>query len=154
MKNDKILYIIMGIPGSGKSYTAEQLVPKDNIFTTDDFFMKNGQYMFAPGQIKEAHQWNQDRTENAMRQGITPLCVPNTNITSYDRRAYINMARRYGYDWEITFPTSSWFAEVHPRLRDNTFTNADVKLFYEKNTHNVPLDIIHKMMSRWDESNV
>ena len=42
----KKLIINRGIPGSGKSTSAKKLAPKEQIFSTDDYFMKNGKYIF------------------------------------------------------------------------------------------------------------
>ena len=67
--NEKILYINRGVAGSGKSTKAKQLAPKENIFSTDDFWMKDGKYIFNPALLGEAHQWNIDRVDNALNEG-------------------------------------------------------------------------------------
>lgn len=84
-------------PGSGKNYTAEQIMPKENIFSTDDFYMKNGKYEWDSTQIGKAHKWNRQRVENAMQRGITPICSANTNITEWERKPYKQLAQKYGY---------------------------------------------------------
>ncbi len=39
------------------------------IYSTDDFFMRDGIYVFDGKAISNAHQWNQQRTETALQQG-------------------------------------------------------------------------------------
>jgi predicted kinase len=149
--NKKKMYIFMGIPGAGKSTTAGKFAPAENIFETDQFFIKDGKYTFNPEKIGFAHFWNTKRAYDAVAKGKTPIVIANTNTTPRERKPYIEMAEKYGYDWEIVFPESPWFKEIHPRLRDKTFTDKDVETFYNKNTHGVPFESIKKMMSRWTE---
>jgi adenylate kinase family enzyme len=43
----KTLILMRGLPGSGKSTKAQILAGKDGlIFSTDDFFMVNGKYVY------------------------------------------------------------------------------------------------------------
>jgi NEDD4-binding protein 2 len=150
--NEKILYLTMGPPGSGKNYTAEQLMPKENVFSTDDFYMVNGVYRWEASKIAEAHEWNRDRVEMAMRKGLSPIAAANTNITARERRPYRFLASKYGYDVKILFSESPWFKAVHPRLRDGTFTDKDVMEFFIRNSHSVPFESIKRMMTRWQEN--
>lgn len=48
-----------GVPGSGKSTKAKQLAGiKGLVYSTDDFFMKNGDYVYDPSKIGEYHDKN------------------------------------------------------------------------------------------------
>ena len=152
--NNKTLFITMSPPGGGKNYTAEQLMPLNHIFSTDDFFMKDGLYQWEANKIAEAHEWNRNRVETAMQKELTPICACNTNITERERRPYKFLAGKYGYDVKILFPSSPWFKKIHPKLRDKTFTDQDVMEFYVRNSHNVPFDVIKNMMNRWQEDDV
>ena len=149
--NDKILYLTMSPLGGGKNYAAEQLMPLDHIFSTDDFYMVNGQYEWEASKIAQAHGWNHNRVERAMQRGVSPICACNTNITARDRRPYKVLASKYGYDVKILFPSSPWFKRIHPKLRDKSFTDKDVMEFFIRNTHNVPFEVIKGMMNRWNE---
>jgi hypothetical protein len=102
--------------------------------------------------VAEAHEWNRDRVEIAMRKGLTPIAAANTNITARERRPYRFLASKYGYDVKILFSESPWFKAIHPRLRDGTFTDKDVMEFFNRNSHSVPFDSIKRMMSRWQEN--
>jgi adenylate kinase family enzyme len=57
-----------GVPGSGKSTKAKQLAGiKGLIYSTDDFFMKNGDYVYDPSKIGEYHDRNLERTVKSMK---------------------------------------------------------------------------------------
>ena len=148
----KQLFILIGIPGSGKSYKAKQLAPLPNIFSTDNYWInEQGEYKFDFNKIRHAHEWNQRCAEEAMKEGRSPLAIDNTNLTPKERNPYVEMAIKYGYVWQVIKPDSPWFNEIYPRIISKTFSNDDVQVFFEKNTHGVPLDTIRNMMTRWQE---
>jgi predicted kinase len=145
------LLIFRGIPGSGKSTKAKQLLPKEHIFEADDFWMKSGQYIFDPSQLGMAHKWTEKRVENAMRNNITPIGVSNTNIKKREFKHYLALAEKYGYNVRFEMPETPWWNEIYPRIRDKTFTEKDIQVFYEKNTHGVPYEKLRLMMETWQE---
>ncbi len=49
------LYIVRGLPGSGKSTFAKFV--GDSFVEADMFFMKNGKYEFDMSKIRDAHSW-------------------------------------------------------------------------------------------------
>jgi predicted kinase len=143
---------MMGIPGAGKSFKAKQLAPLPNIFSTDNYWLNDkGEYIFNFNKLRQAHEWNINCVEMAMRNAHTPLVVDNTNIVSRDRKPYIDLANKYNYTYELVLPESSWFQEIHPRIVDKSFTDADVQVFFEKNSHGVPFETIKNMMNKWTE---
>jgi shikimate kinase len=60
----KILFIVRGLPGSGKSTIAKQL--SYNHFEADQYFERDGEYNFIPSEIGNAHQWCRHQVRNAM----------------------------------------------------------------------------------------
>lgn len=141
----------MGIPGSGKSTKARQL--SDTICEADNYWLNCvGEYLFVPAKIGKAHTWCQSETRSAMEQGVSPLCVSNTSLTPKERQPYIDLAQEFGYQIELILPEAPWFLDILPRLRDKTFTDSDVQIFFEKNVHGVPFESIRNMMNRWDET--
>jgi len=95
----KELYIVRGIPGSGKSTFAKSLVKKDYCHKeADQYFLdENGEYQFKPTQIKAAHQWCQDEVDNLMRYSHSPIVVSNTFTQEWEMEAYYKLAKQYGY---------------------------------------------------------
>lgn len=100
--NQKNLIIMRGISGSGKSTLAKQEVGENGvIFSTDDFFMKNGMYKFNPKMISKNHELNQKRTEEAMIREITPIIIDNTNLQAWEAKPYVELADKYNYNIKI-----------------------------------------------------
>jgi NEDD4-binding protein 2 len=133
----KVLYIVRGCSGSGKSTLAKQLVDRDpnKVFSTDDFFMKTGKYHFDSAKLAQAHRWNQERVQEAMRSATTPIVVDNTHTTLWEARPYVVMAREYGYSIEFREPDTEWRFDATELAR--------------RNVHGVPLDAIQKMLKRY-----
>lgn len=91
------LIIVRGLPGSGKSSFAKSLgFP---YFEADQYFVdsKTGEYKFDLSQIKLAHQWCKDRTEDMMREGISKIAVSNTFTQEWEMENYHELAMSYGY---------------------------------------------------------
>jgi len=92
---DKILYIVRGLPGSGKSTFAKSIALVN--FEADMFFMNDGEYKFDFSKIKEAHQWCQESTLDAMISGSPKVAVSNTFTQEWEMKPYYEMAEKYGY---------------------------------------------------------
>ena len=145
-----------GIPGSGKSTTAKTLAPKENIFSTDDYW--GPKYNFDISKIGQAHNWNQQRACEAMQKGITPIVVDNTNTTWKEIDPYALAAVRLGYEVEFCEPASDWWRNVEYYIRQRhlkaeQIIGWDLKRCVSElshyGTHNVPAFVIEKMISRW-----
>lgn len=138
-----------GLPGSGKSYTVNQLVEKDNIFSTDDFWGED--YNFDIKKIGIAHGWNQKRAKKAMESGISPIAVDNTNTCWKEIKNYVAFAEEFGYDVIYKEPESEWWNRMLPIIEsDNQFQKEVEACFLEsRNQHNVPKVAILRMMERW-----
>lgn len=96
----KTLYIVRGIPGSGKSTFAKSL--GGTHFEADMFFMVDGEYKFDGSKIKEAHKWCQDNVHTAMLLNNTALLNPvivvsNTFTQEWEMEPYYQMADYFDY---------------------------------------------------------
>ena len=119
----KTLYIVRGVPGSGKSTFAKSL--GGTHFETDTYFMVDGEYKFDFTKLKEAHKWCQDKTREILEQNGTVI-VSNTFTTKKELKPYFDMAREFGIVPVVY-------------LAQNQF----------QNVHNVPADKLQAMRDRF-----
>ncbi|OXU24874.1 hypothetical protein TSAR_011918 [Trichomalopsis sarcophagae] len=147
LKGYKVLVLMRGCPGSGKSYLARDIVSRTCgqgsdyskfIFSTDDYFaMTNrGVYVFDASKLQDAHAYNQNRVLNAARQGWSPIIVDNTNTQAWEMQHYINMGVENGYIVETLEPNTPWFRNANELER--------------RNKHNVPKPKIRAMLERYE----
>lgn len=134
-RHDKHLIIMRGLPGSGKSSKAKTLGIGGVVYSTDDFFDVDGKYMFDPTKLKEYHEKNQHRTELAMRKGVTPIVIDNTNIMADHMKPYVKLGDMYGYKISIEYPETDWAW--------------DADQLASKNTHGVPKNSIQRMLDNF-----
>ncbi len=131
MKN---LYIIRGLPGSGKSTIAKSLGKPWQIFEADQFFMKNGKYEFDGSKLKDAHDWCKRKVQYWMHPSLVrPLffrniVISNTFTQEWEMRFYQIIAKKYGY-------------RVHTIIVENRHGGV--------NTHGVPEEKLEQMKERF-----
>ena len=103
MKN---LYIIRGLPGSGKSTFAKKLVGDDFLVCeADKYFIdkETGEYNFDFTKIKDAHKFCQDTVETYMKDSLVndqfyrDIVVSNTFTQEWEMKPYFELAKQYGY---------------------------------------------------------
>jgi predicted kinase len=125
---EKVLYIVRGIPGSGKSTFAKQLTA--NVFEADHYFYdENCNYKFDPTKIKDAHQDCQDNVKHAMVSSIPKIAVSNTSTMEWELAPYYILAEQYGY---------SIFSVVVENRHNGV------------NVHGVPKDKLEQMKTRFE----
>ena len=96
MNNMKTLYIVRGLPGSGKSTFAKSL--NCPVFEADMFFVnQQGVYNFDITRIKDAHAWCQEMIEDHMFNQEDKIAVSNTFTQEWEMKPYYDMAKTYGY---------------------------------------------------------
>lgn len=178
MDNKKVLIIMRGIPGSGKSTRANQLLqelganPDGHIFSTDNFWIpktresrRQGQSVndieeiaeykanFDTNKLALAHRRNLDEFKRAVDNGVTPLILDNTNVKAFESRAYAEYAEKAEYTIKVEEPTSDWWKEYSPLLKDKKANEKELDKFahilFEKNKHGVPLQVIKNMIQKW-----
>lgn len=134
---NKIITIMRGLPGSGKSTKAKELSQKTGaiICSTDDFFMIDGKYVFDSRKLGINHMRNHEKVKNLMKENNLHIIVDNTNIVRKDFSKYVQMAKEYGYEVEYVI------------------VECDVETSIARNTHNVPPDVIRKMAARFQMEN-
>ena len=148
----KRLYLMRGLPGSGKSFAIRRAihdcgwntsgVPElglgrypvasdAKIFSADDAFMVDGVYRFDSARIPFAHRECFRKFIGAVScESVQPECiiVDNTGICAWELSPYCLAGEALGYDVTI----------VEMRFRN-------VRVCAERNLHGVPLRTIERM---------
>jgi len=127
----KVLIILRGLPGSGKS-TFAKMLPTNFHFETDMFFIdqETKEYKFEPSELKRAHQWCHDRVQHAMHvYEANAISVSNTFTQEWEMEPYYKLAEQYGY-------------RVTSLVVENRHGS--------KSVHNVPEETLDKMKKRFE----
>ena len=120
------LYIIRGLPGSGKSTFAKKIA--EIVCEADNYFSRNGKYEYNREELGQAHQYCKDNVKAAMEVGYGPIAVANTFSKRWEMQDYFDLAFRYGY----------------------TVTEVTMSGPMHKNTHEVPQETVDRMKYNWD----
>jgi predicted kinase len=99
-----ILFLVRGLPGSGKSTFATHIWNEYAVCEADKFFYdKEGNYNFDPSKIKDAHAWCKNEVETRMKdhqlnpQYYPEIAVSNTFTQEWEMKDYYDLAEKYGY---------------------------------------------------------
>ena len=107
---EKILYIVRGLPGSGKSTFAKKLVGDDFLVCEADKYFSDaeGNYNFDVTKLKDAHKWCHDRVETYMKDSLVndqwyrEIAVSNTFTQEWEMQPYFELAKKYDYTVFVT----------------------------------------------------
>jgi adenylate kinase family enzyme len=130
---EKILYIVRGIPGSGKSTFAKTLGGIH--IEADQYFMDGeGNYNFDGSKIKLAHEYCRAQTgawmsSDGLQVNVDKIVVSNTFTQEWEMEPYFELAKKYGY-------------KVFTVIVENRHGGT--------NEHNVPEDKIEQMKNRFE----
>ena len=139
--NRRVLVIMRGLPGSGKSTLAKRIVSEAKVgvvLSTDDYFMKKGQYVFRPEELSSAHKANHDQAVQAVKGQVPLIVIDNTNTQSWELRPYFELGVANSYRIHILEPSTDW--KFKP------------KLLTSRNNHGVPRHSIDNMLDRYERN--
>lgn len=126
------LYLVRGLPGSGKSTFAKRLLTTrshDTVhYEADDYFVgEDGEYRFDPKKLPMAHQRCFENTLIALSQGFD-VVVSNTFTQLWEMDKYLDISTVNDVEVEIwVFAMTESFGSIH----------------------GVPEDTLKKMRDRW-----
>lgn len=126
IKKANSMILVRGLPGSGKSTIAKNLIGWYWHLETDMFWMKDGEYKFEPTRLREAHQWCQNETRTILTRGFSPV-VSNTFTTKKELKAYFDIAKEFGIVPQVILCQGQW-----------------------TNVHNVPENVLNQMAGRFE----
>lgn len=131
-----ILFLVRGLPGSGKTSLATHIWNEYVVCEADKFFYdKEGNYNFDPSKIKDAHAWCKNKVEIMMadhqlnEQYYPEIAVSNTFTQEWEMEDYFKLAEKYNY-------------KVVSLIVENRHGS--------KNVHGVPDDKLEIMKNRFE----
>jgi predicted kinase len=159
---ERILYIMRGLPGSGKSTKVKEIIKERKerkeklnkesidfkesidytICSADDFFVdkKTGKYNFVHSKLPQAHSDCYSKAHSAVFDKIPIVIIDNTNVKQEHFKKYFELAKSWGYSPRII--------DMHDDLKKKKgkkFTSAYLEKLQKRNVHNVPLKVISNM---------
>ena len=152
LKTNCILVVLRGLPGSGKTTFAKNLLDDSMEITlsgltrcsADDYFLRpDGTYDWNPKYLKNAHEYCFKQVEEAMSldnmSWLGPcdlIVLDNTNIVRSHYKKYLDLAEQMNYT----------AVEVIVGSFDDDF----IRQCAERNTHGVSLETIEKMAKKFE----
>ena len=158
---EKVVYLMRGLPATGKSHTAKKLAGDMGIICeTDEFFYTQvgndqSQFDYDESLMPQARVWNYARFEQSLASGITPIVVDRANGLSAETQKYTRCAIKHGYRVEIREPESDWWQEIRVLLKYKSLTGpvldqwAQELARYSRSIHRVPASTIRHRMKNW-----
>ena len=123
--SSKTLYIIRGLPGSGKSTLGAKLADtcyyyhpthggvRPYSFSADDWFTdQDGSYNFVPEELSDAHEDCRARVLGAMLSEVENIAVCNTFSQAWEAEPYLKLCNMHGYT-PVVLECQNKFDNVH-----------------------------------------
>lgn len=123
-----MLWLIRGLPGSGKTFLARRWFRGFFHIEQDMFMMREGEYVFDPDKLSRNHAYCKEICEGALLLGADCV-VSNTFTQLWEIIDYISMAKRIGTDYQIITKRA---------------------VFSETPIHGVPAEKVQQMANRWE----
>jgi predicted kinase len=95
-KSEKIVFIVRGLPGAGKSTLSELIA--DVVISADDYAIDDkGNYKWNVSNSSDYHDQAREAFNKVVSQGVNRIAVANTNSTDSEFRYYCQVAKKYNY---------------------------------------------------------
>lgn len=148
VKGFKVMILMRGPPGCGKSHLAQEIINEttkdcysDHIFSSYEYFYdKHGKFQFKRIDISDAHYWNKSNVGSYAKHGWSPIIVDDTNTKTWQLSCYLKIAVEHGYLVEIVQPDTPWSESIDD--------------LYNMNIHNVSKETIVRMITAFQPTTV
>ena len=173
-ENQKVCIFLRGLPGSGKSFSSDQVMKEfggtdraKHVFSSDDYWIEDGlKQGLPPDELKalyrqrwslptvfHAHTWNFARIQRALDAGVSPVIVDSVHTKAAHMRDCAKYAADLGYEIVVREPGSPWWKEHAPLLNDKKANAAKLDQFAKflagRNEHGVPEDSLRRMLQNY-----
>lgn len=141
--NKRKLYILSGLPGSGKTFITKKF-SNEMIISTDDIrksFIRSKKFLSSDNEVKEFISSQSDNEvfkivsmilELKMKEKLTTV-IDATNISDVERKRYINIAEKHGVEAEILIMDTSYEdCLINDQNREKHVGEKVLSKFYEK----------------------
>ena len=126
MIEKRTLYIIRGLPGSGKSTLGNRLATTTRMYNphtkrwatthsyaADDWYTnEQGEYNFVPEELPQAHEDCRARVLGAMLDKVTNIAVCNTFTQKWEADPYFKLCEQHNYT-PVVVECQSKFNNIH-----------------------------------------
>lgn len=100
--NEKLVIIMRGITGSGKTTYLQNNYPNAFICSANDYFTdKDGNYNFIGPEVPQSHEYCKNAFVAALRNSLSLIAVDNTAIKLWEFDFYLQLAEMYGYNVRV-----------------------------------------------------
>ena len=155
--NRKIVYLMRGLPGSGKSHRAKRLAgEKGIVLETDAYFVSDGVFRYDESRLTAARAWNLERLSQAITAGTTPIVVDRGNGLNAETREFALLAVSGGYAAMLAEPDSPWWQELRILLKNRANVQSELLDDWAcrlsartKSSRCVPAETIRRWMNGW-----
>jgi energy-coupling factor transporter ATP-binding protein EcfA2 len=96
------IVLIRGLPGSGKTTLAKQMISHAHV-EADQFFEVSGEYLFNPEDVQKAHAWCLEQVKKALKNGKS-VVVSNTFVRKWEMQPY----QKLGYPVRVIVATGAY----------------------------------------------
>ncbi len=130
------VYILRGFSGSGKTTLAQDLGGVR--CSADDFFMKDGEYLFNHDYLPLAHNACLNKFKEALTIEAPIVVLDNTNTKKEYFQEYIEEAKEHGYICsiiEVNIPSSE----------------EELKVLMKRGTHKVPEEAYRQWYEEYEK---
>ena len=154
-----MLTFMRGCPGSGKSTAAARLAAElsENcaIYSTDDFWLVDGEYKFDPTMLDEAHGWNQKRVRAALLENpARDIIIDNCNTKLAEMQPYLAFAEEFGKacyqyippDMNLVFMNWHWGTSRHAKQT----AIVEALRLWERCKHKMPFHQLFKKVEEFE----